>query len=89
MVNIRINSPCPEFDLAASTGQRVALTDTHSKAHASQLGWLFPQFKTADCEVALILGDSVEKAQLYAQILHLPFLVLADPERAMYPFELI
>ena len=32
----------------------------------------------------LILGDSVEKAQQYAQILHLPFVVLADPEREVY-----
>lgn len=34
--------------------------------------------------MVLILGDSLEKAQRYAQILHLPFPVLADPERAIY-----
>ena len=32
----------------------------------------------------VILGETVEKAQSYAQILHLPFPVLADPDRAVY-----
>ena len=54
------------------------------RSHASQLGRFYPEFKAAGCEVALILGDSLEKAQRYAQILHLPFPVLADPERAVY-----
>ena len=54
------------------------------RSHASQLGRLYPEFKAAGCEVALILGDTVEKAQRYAQILHLPFPVLADPERTVY-----
>jgi peroxiredoxin len=48
------------------------------------LGRLYPEFQAAGCEVALVLGDSVEKAQRYAKILHLPFSVLADPERAVY-----
>jgi peroxiredoxin len=34
--------------------------------------------------VVVILGDTLEKAQSYAQILHLPFPVLADPERLVY-----
>jgi peroxiredoxin len=33
MVDITIGSPAPEFDLAASTGQRVALADYHSKSN--------------------------------------------------------
>jgi peroxiredoxin len=48
------------------------------------LGRLYPEFKAAGYEVVLILGDSIEKAQRYAQILHLPFPVLADPDRAVY-----
>jgi peroxiredoxin len=54
------------------------------RAHASQLGRLSPEFKLAGCEMVLILGDSLEKAQAYAEILHLPFPVLADPEREVY-----
>ena len=32
----------------------------------------------------MILGETTEKAQRYAQVLHLPFPVLADPDRAVY-----
>lgn len=32
----------------------------------------------------VILGETAEKAQNYAQVLHLPFPVLADPDRAVY-----
>lgn len=32
----------------------------------------------------LILGDPVEKARRYSEILHLHFPVLADPERSVY-----
>jgi peroxiredoxin len=31
MDNITVGAPAPEFDLAASTGQRVALADYRSK----------------------------------------------------------
>jgi peroxiredoxin len=48
------------------------------------LGRLYSQFKAAGCEVVLILGDSLDKAERYAQTLHLPFPVLSDPERAVY-----
>jgi len=35
------------------------------------------------------LGDPVEKARRYSETLHLPFPVLADPERSVYhQFEL-
>jgi len=34
--------------------------------------------------VLLILGDPVDKAKRYAEVLHLPFPVLADPERSVY-----
>jgi len=34
--------------------------------------------------VLLILGEAVDKAKRYAEVLHLPFPVLADPERKIY-----
>ena len=54
------------------------------RSHAAQLGRLYNDFKAANCEVILILGDSIEKARRYAESLHLPFPVLADPERKVY-----
>jgi peroxiredoxin len=48
------------------------------------LGRLYKEFKAENCEVLLILGEPVEKAKHYAEILHLPNLVLADPERTVY-----
>jgi peroxiredoxin len=52
--------------------------------HAGQLGQLYPQFKALNCEVLLVLGDSIKRAGHYAQILHLNYPVLADPERKVY-----
>jgi peroxiredoxin len=52
--------------------------------HSAQLGRLNNDFKAANCEILLILGESVEKAKRYAESLHLPFPVLADPERKVY-----
>jgi peroxiredoxin len=52
--------------------------------HSAQLGRLYNDFKTANCEILLILGESVEKAKRYTESLHLPFPVLADPERKVY-----
>jgi peroxiredoxin len=48
------------------------------------LGRLYKDFLDADCEVLLILGDPIDKAKRYAETLHLPFNVLADPERNVY-----
>ena len=59
------------------------------RSHASQLGRLYKEFKAANCELLVILGEPVEKARNYAEVLHLPNLVLADPERIVYhQFEL-
>ncbi len=52
--------------------------------HAAQLGQLYNDFKAANCEIVLILGDSLDKAKGYAERLHLPFPVLSDPERKIY-----
>ena len=54
------------------------------RSHAAQLGRLYNDFKAANCEIILILGDSLDKARRYAESLHLPFPVLADPEREVY-----
>ena len=54
------------------------------RSHSAQLGRLYKEFQAADCEILLILGDSLEKANRYVDILHLPFPVLVDPERRIY-----
>ena len=52
--------------------------------HATQLGRLYNDFKAANCAILLVLGEPVAKAKRYADSLHLPFPVLADPERMVY-----
>lgn len=48
------------------------------------MGQLYADFKAANCEIVLILGESLDKAKSYAERLHLPFTVLSDPERKIY-----
>ncbi len=52
--------------------------------HATQLGRLYPEFKSANCEILLVLGEGLDKAKRYTETLHLPFPVLSDPERKIY-----
>lgn len=54
------------------------------RSHSTQLGRLYNDFKAANCEILLILGEPVGKARRYAETLHLPFPVLTDPERKVY-----
>ena len=54
------------------------------RSHSAQLGRLYKDFQASNCETLLILGDTQEKARRYADSLHLPFPVLADPERNVY-----
>jgi peroxiredoxin len=54
------------------------------RSHSAQLGRSFKEFQAANCEVLVILGDSLEKARRYVDSLHMPFPVLADPERSIY-----
>jgi peroxiredoxin len=54
------------------------------RSHSAQLGRLYKEFQAVNCEILLILGDPLEKARRYADSLHLPFPVLADPERSVY-----
>ena len=54
------------------------------RAHVSQLGKYYEQIKETGTEVIVILGDTLEKAKEYVNILKLPFPVLSDPEREVY-----
>jgi peroxiredoxin len=54
------------------------------RSHAAQLGQLYSEFQAHNCEIILILGASLDKAKRYAKNLHLPYPVLADPERTVY-----
>jgi peroxiredoxin len=54
------------------------------RAHVSQLAKFYEQIKEAGAEVVVILGDSLEKAKKYVDILKLPFPVLSDPKREVY-----
>lgn len=50
----------------------------------AQLGRREKDFQAMNTQVVVILGDRIEQAQKYAADLHLPFPVLADPEREVY-----
>ncbi len=54
------------------------------RSHASQLGRLYKEFQAKNFEILLILGGTVDEARRYVELLHLPFPVLADPERQIY-----
>jgi thioredoxin-dependent peroxiredoxin len=54
------------------------------RSHAAQLGKLSTEFKTKNIQVLLVLGDTPVRAKQYVESLHLPFSVLADPERQIY-----
>ncbi len=54
------------------------------RSHATQLGSNYDELTRENFEVLLILGEPLEKAKKYAESLHLPFPVLADPERKVY-----
>ncbi len=54
------------------------------RSHSAQLSRLYSDFKAANVEILLILGEMVDKARRYADSLHLPFPVLSDPTRGVY-----
>ena len=54
------------------------------RTHVAQLGRLYPEFQSEGAEVLIILGDTVQRAKRYVEALHLPFPVLADPDRQVY-----
>ena len=42
------------------------------------------QFKDAGAEIIVILGDTMERAQEYVNIVNAPFPILSDPDREVY-----
>jgi peroxiredoxin len=54
------------------------------RAHVAQLGRVNDEFISAGAQVLIILGDTLERARNYAEILKTPFPVLADPDRVVY-----
>jgi peroxiredoxin len=54
------------------------------RVHSAQLGRQYSDLKAAHTQVLIILGDPVESAKKYSESLHLPFPVLADPQRQVY-----
>ena len=54
------------------------------KTHVTQLGKMYDQFREANTEVIVILGEDVNKSKEYADSINLPFPILADPDRAVY-----
>lgn len=54
------------------------------RSHAAQLGRLYENFKRHNVEIVLILGEPIDKAKRYSEILRLPFPVLADPDHKIY-----
>lgn len=54
------------------------------RSHAAQLGRLYNEFKAVNVEILIILGEMLDKTKRYAESLHLPYPVLADPTRGVY-----
>lgn len=45
---------------------------------------MYDQFREANTEIIVILGEDVNKSKEYAESIKLPFPILADPDRAIY-----
>lgn len=54
------------------------------RTHVMHLGRMYDQFREADTEIIVILGEGLEKARKYADGIGLPFPILCDPDRAVY-----
>jgi peroxiredoxin len=54
------------------------------RAHVAQLGRMNDEFVAAGAQILVILGDTLERATKYADVLKAPFPVLSDLERAVY-----
>jgi peroxiredoxin len=54
------------------------------RTHVAQLGRMNDEFVNAGAQILVILGEALDHARKYAEILKSPFPVLADPERAVY-----
>jgi peroxiredoxin len=54
------------------------------RGHVAQLGRMYQQFRDAGADIVVILGDTMEHAQEYVQIVNAPFPILSDPQREVY-----
>ena len=54
------------------------------RAHAAQLGRLYPQFQAAGADVLVILGDTLDRATRYGAAVNAPFPILADGAHEVY-----
>jgi len=54
------------------------------RSMVAQLGHHYGDFRAAGAEVFVFIGDPLERAQRYAQLMQTPFRVLADPDRDVY-----
>jgi peroxiredoxin len=54
------------------------------RAHVTQLGRMAGDFRKAGAEIVVILGDTMERARQYTDVVHSPFPILSDPERQVY-----
>lgn len=97
---LEIGSVIPDFKLESTTGKEIAITDFRGKRvilffvreyiwaqcrfHVGQLGRYNDEFTKAGFQVLVILGESLEQAINYRDLLKVPFPILADPERMVY-----
>ena len=54
------------------------------RSHVAQLGRMNDEFIKAGVQILIILGDTLDRARKYAEIIKAPFPILADPERTIY-----
>jgi peroxiredoxin len=54
------------------------------RSHVAQLGRLNDELVKTGVQILIILGDTLERANRYAEALKTPFPILADPERVVY-----
>ena len=52
--------------------------------HVTQLGRLNDEFAKGGFQVLVVLGESLDQAMNYRDLLKVPFPILADPEREVY-----
>lgn len=52
--------------------------------HVAQLGRLNEEFTKSGFHVLVVLGESLDQAKNYKDLLKVPFPILADPDREVY-----
>ncbi len=52
--------------------------------HVGQLGRLSDEFAKAGFQILVVLGESLDQAKNYQNLLKVPFPILADPQREVY-----